>query len=66
MAIDLDQVEHGTKPGYRMCIDSNHFSLSHALRWSLSNARHLMTYVQVCFNFYVYLCSKNVVSIVNN
>lgn len=51
MAIELDQVENGTKPGYRMVLDSNHFGLSHALRYSLSNARNLMTYVQVKFNF---------------
>lgn len=52
MAIELDQIECGTKPGYRMVLDSNHFSLSHALRYSLSNARNLMTYVQVKFNIY--------------
>lgn len=46
MAIELDQVECGTKSGYRMVLDSNHFSLSHALRYSLSNARNLMLYVQ--------------------
>lgn len=51
MAIELDQMENGTKPGYRMVLDSNHFGLSHALRYSLSNARHLMTYVQVKFNY---------------
>lgn len=47
MAIELDQIENGTKPGYIMVLDSNHFSLSHALRYSLSNARSLMLYVQV-------------------
>lgn len=47
MAIELDQIENGTKPGYIMVLDSNHFSLSHALRYSLSNARSLMSYVQV-------------------
>uniref|UniRef100_A0A2S2NRE2 Alpha-tocopherol transfer protein-like n=1 Tax=Schizaphis graminum TaxID=13262 RepID=A0A2S2NRE2_SCHGA len=46
MAIELDQVEYGTKSGYRMVLDSNHFSLSHALRYSLANARNLMLYVQ--------------------
>ncbi|XP_025204929.1 alpha-tocopherol transfer protein-like [Melanaphis sacchari] len=46
MAIELDQIEHGTKSGYRMVLDSNNFGLSHALRYSLSNARHLMLYVQ--------------------
>lgn len=54
MAIELDQVENGTKPGYRMVLDSNHFGLSHALRYSLSNARNLMTYVQVKFYFIFY------------
>jgi len=51
MAIELDQVEYGTKPGYRMVLDSNNFSLRHALRWSLTNARNLMTYVQVSLSF---------------
>jgi len=46
MAIELDQVKYGTKPGYRMVLDSNNFSVRHALRWSLTNARNLMTYVQ--------------------
>lgn len=60
MAIELDQVENGTKPGYRMVLDSNHFGLSHALRYSLSNARNLMTYVQVKFNNY----SLNIIYII--
>jgi len=47
MAIELDQVECGTKSGYRIVLDSSNFSLSHALRYSISNARNLMLYVQV-------------------
>lgn len=54
MAIELDQMENGTRPGYRMVIDSNQFGLSHALRYSLSLAKNLMTYVQVRYNFFLY------------
>lgn len=54
MAIELDQIEYGTKPGYRMVLDSKNFSLSHALRYSLSNTRNLMTYVQVKFIIMIY------------
>lgn len=54
MAIELDQVECGTKSGYRMVLDSNHFSFSHALRYSLSNARNLMLYVQVKFDCFFF------------
>lgn len=46
MIIDLDQIEYGTRLGYRMVLDSNNFSISHALRWSIFNAKNLMTYVQ--------------------
>lgn len=53
MAIELDQIEYGTKPGYIMVLDSSRFGLSHALRYSLSNARNLMTYVQVTFNYFL-------------
>lgn len=53
MAIELDQIECGTKPGYIMVLDSNRFGLSHALRYSLSNARNLMTYVQVKLKFII-------------
>lgn len=54
MLIDLDQTEFGTKPGYRMVLDSNHFGLSHALRWSIFNAKNAMTYVQVRIRFYLF------------
>lgn len=47
MAIELDQVECGTKTGYILILDSNRFGLSHALRYSLSLAKNLMSYVQV-------------------
>ncbi|XP_025419199.1 alpha-tocopherol transfer protein-like isoform X2 [Sipha flava] len=53
MAIELDQIECGTKPGYIMVLDSNRFGLSHALRYSLSNARNLMTYVQEGTSFII-------------
>lgn len=47
MAIELDQLEHGTRPGYRLMLDSDNFGVSHALRYSLTNTRNLMSYVQV-------------------
>ncbi|XP_050430365.1 retinol-binding protein pinta-like [Adelges cooleyi] len=53
MAIELKQVEKGTMPGYRILIDSRKFGLSHALRYSLSNAKNLMTYVQEATPFII-------------
>lgn len=50
MVIDLDQIEWGTKMGYRLLLDSNNFSLSHALRWSILDTRNLIKYFQVRLN----------------
>lgn len=58
MAIDLDQIECGTKSGYIMILDSNNFSLSHALRWSIFDARNLMKYFQVSFSCEPFLLFK--------
>lgn len=54
MAIDLDQTENGTKTGYKLILDANHFGLSHALRFSISHAKHLMTFVQVNQSLYFF------------
>jgi len=47
MVIDLDQIEWGTKLGYKLLLDSNNLSLSHVLRWSIFDVRNLIKYVQV-------------------
>lgn len=64
MVIELDQIIYGTKPGYRIVLDSKDFNLSHALRYSLSNTRNLMTYVQVkllkTMMFHLFIVTNNI------
>lgn len=50
MAIELQQTENGTAPGYRVIIDSTDVGLSHAMRFSIISVKNSMVYVQVIFH----------------
>ncbi|XP_050532488.1 uncharacterized protein LOC126900654 isoform X2 [Daktulosphaira vitifoliae] len=53
MAIELEQIENGTAPGYRVIIDSTDVGFSHAMRFSINNVRNMMIYIQNAIPFVI-------------